>query len=224
MNHHDSDEEMQMEQMQLEQIVIHVEGQISDSSNDSTNDSDSDSTSTIFYSDSDYSYNSEDNESELDEECEHICMDETEFMDSEKIEGKYYIGFSLLMNAKYILDTAITPKSFFKYRYDCVIYYLDGYSIFPANRTRINRIQTKIQIMQLFINPKTGAYNVVLKTFWLKIIQRTWKRVYRERQEMLRQRCSMANVRNFDLRGTHLVKFMLLPGLYGMIRKSLFIF
>ena len=200
------------EEMQMEEIIIHVEDQIS------TSTSDSDSDSTIFYYDTESSYDSDDNESELDEECEHICMDETEFMDSEKIEGKYYIGFSLLMNAKYILDTAITPKSFFKYRYECVIYYLDGYSLFPANRTRINRIQSKIQIMQLFINPKTHAYNVVLKTFWLRIVQRTWKRIYRERQEMLRKRCALTNLRNFELRGRHLSILNSLPGLYGMIR------
>ncbi len=71
--------------------------------------------------------------------------------------------------------------------------------------------------MQLFINPKTGAINVVLKTFWLKIIQRTWKRIYREQQEMLRNRCSLTNMRYFELRGRHLSIIASLPGLYGMM-------
>ena len=202
------------EETVMEEIIIHVESMISldnisINTNDNTNNSDDNSNdnSIILYETESEEYDSDDNESELDEECEKICMDETEFMDSDKIEKKYYIGFSMLMNAKYILDTAITPKSFFKYRYECVMYYLDGYSIFPVNRTRLNQLQTKIQIMQLFINQKTGAFNVVLKTFWLRIVQRTWKRIYRERQEMLKKRCSLINLRNFELRGKHLPIF-----------------
>ena len=122
------------EETVMEEIIIHVESMISldnisINTNDNTNNSDDNSNdnSIILYETESEEYDSDDNESELDEECEKICMDETEFMDSDKIEKKYYIGFSMLMNAKYILDTAITPKSFFKYRYECVMYYLDGY-------------------------------------------------------------------------------------------------
>jgi len=38
--------------------------------------------------------------------------------------------------------------------------------------------------MQLDIS-NTGSYNVILKTFWLKVIQRTWKRIYIERQKFV---------------------------------------
>lgn len=167
--------------------------------------------------DSDESFYTEENDSEIDEICERICIDETEFLNSDKKDKSYYIGFSILIGNNNLLDTAITAQSFFKYPYDIVLYYLDGCSIFPINYYRISTIQTNIQIMQLHLQPTTGMYIVVLKTFWLKIIQRTWKKIYHQRESFLRKRYSIANLRHLELWGKHFSYLQNTPGLHGMM-------
>jgi hypothetical protein len=202
------------DEMHFEEFVLHHtnEGIV-------TSVSDSDPDTEIFYDDG---YSSDDTDdtydSLLEEECERIGIEENEFMNSDKQHGKRYIGHALLLNSKYILDTAISSKSFLRYPMRVVVSYLEGNSIFPTGRWRNGNNETKIQIMQVSINPKTQEYNVVLKTFWLRIVQRTWKRIFRERQDILRKRCSMMNLRHFELRGQHSLNLRSLPGIYGMIK------
>ena len=61
----------------------------------------------------------------------------------------------------------------------------------------------------------------ILKTFWLKIIQRTWKRVYKERMALL---CSVPMMRIREIRGTNAnnnccfrYEKIHIPGLRGML-------
>jgi hypothetical protein len=141
--------------------------------------------SVVIYSDEDYdsdssSQYSNNNIVEFDSVVEDIFDDEEHFIDSDYDDRKYFIGLPCLMRTQlreWILQIAITPKSFFKYDYNSVMRYLVEYSV-----TRI--YNPKIHIMQLDIS-NTGSYNVILKTFWLKIIQRTWKRIYKERQKFV---------------------------------------
>jgi hypothetical protein len=62
-----------------------------------------------------------------------------------------------------------------------------------------------------------GECVAILKTFWLKIIQRTWKRVYKQRMTML---CSVPMMRLREIRGGntcfHYEKIHI-PGLRGML-------
>jgi len=198
------------EEIHLETIIVDAEGSI-------TSDTEIETETEIFYDEgTDDGYSSDD--SLLEEECERISIEENEFMNSDKQHGKNYIGNALLLRSKYILDTAISSKSFLQYPLHIVVSYLEGNSIFPTGRWRNGNNETKIQIMQVSINPKTQEYNVVLKTFWLRIVQRTWKRVFQERRNILQKRCSMQNLRHFELRGQHSHNLRSLPGLYGMIK------
>ena len=208
------------EEMHFESNIIHAENNIT-SNTDIESNPDTDSDTETFYdegTDDGYSssYNSDD--SILAEECERIGIEENEFMNLDKQHGKNYIGNALLLHSKYILDTAISSETFLKYPLSIVVSYLEGNSIFPTNRWRISNNGSKIQIMQVLINPKTQEYNVVLKTFWLRIVQRTWKRIFKERQDILHKRCSIQNLRNFELKGSHSQKLRSLPGIYGMIK------
>jgi len=199
------------EEMHLETIIVNAEGSI-------TSETETETETEIFYDEgTDDGYSSDD--SLLEEDCERICIEENEFMNSDKQHGKNYIGHALLLHSKYILDTAISSKSFLRYPIYTVYNYLSGNSIFPTGRWRIGNNETKIQIMQVLINPKTQEYNVVIKTFWLRIIQRTWKRIFQERQYILRKRYSILNLRHFELRGQHSHKLRSLPGIYGMLRN-----
>ena len=71
-------------------------------------------------------------------------------------------------------------------------------------------------IVECVYLPSPGGECVaILKTFWLKIIQRTWKRVYKERMRLL---CSvpMLRLREITSRGFVYEKIHI-PGLRGML-------
>lgn len=146
---------------------------------------DSNQSVVIYDSDDDYqtdssSQYSNDDILEIDSVVDDIFDDEELFLDSDYEDGKYYMGFPCLMKSQereWVMQIAITAKSLLKYDYNSVMRYLTEYSV-----TRI--YNPKIHIMQLDIS-NTGSYNVILKTFWLKIVQRAWKRVFKERQKYI---------------------------------------
>lgn len=140
-----------------------------------------------------------------------IYLQERDFMDSEKINNTYYIGSASLINNKYyVLNTAITSATFLEYPYSSIMYYLREYSLFYLNKNRF-------EIMKLKIHPITGEYIVELKTFWLRIVQRTWRRILRERQDIIKKRCSITNIKHRTIYGRYLPGLNVLPGLIGMI-------
>ena len=58
---------------------------------------------------------------------------------------------------------------------------------------------------------------VVLKTIWLRLIQRTWKRVYKERVRVIALRCSLQCQRHMELTGRYIEGAHYLPRLQGMM-------
>jgi hypothetical protein len=119
------------------------------------------------------------------EECE-IC-DEVEEFEEEYIEcinNHYYIGSYCLMkdiadnNAILLFGRKVNLSMFYafsNYELSTYIYYCSGFQY-----TR----KPTIEIMQIQID-KFGMYTAVLKTFWIKIIQRTWKKRMAEKQQYL---------------------------------------
>ena len=68
--------------------------------------------------------------------------------------------------------------------------YNKGYSMNQINTTNTNIIRKHNISYQLHlaqcIQLPTGETVCVIKTFWLRIIQRTWKKVFKERQRVLK--------------------------------------
>jgi hypothetical protein len=94
----------------------------------------------------------------------------------------------------------ISPTTFFKYPCDRLKEYLmvsDIYSYFESSKFSI------VQIEYVFHNSFQPEYKVVDKTFWLKLIQRIWKRKYTEKQTRIKQRKLLKNQRHFELHGKY---------------------
>lgn len=74
----------------------------------------------------------------------------------------------------------------------------------------------KPEIAQCFQLP-SGACVCVLKTFWLRIVQRAWKRVYQQRKEMIQKRMNPLVLlkRQENSKRSEWNKTM--PGLKGML-------
>ena len=138
---------------------------------------------------------------------EQIYEDDSEFLDSDKESGKYYIGLAgkVMQLHNYILLSAISPKTFMKYQTKDVLDYLVSASVaFWAG-------YPKIHILKLHV-AEDDSYTVVIKTFWLKIIQRKWKKIYKERCELLKKYKSLQylRMREYSTTSNHF------PGLNGM--------
>ena len=78
-----------------------------------------------------------------------------------------------------------------------------------------------------YIKPEIGQYIIlptqeavaILKTFWLRIIQKKWKKVFQERKNIIKQRCNLLNLSTRELRTNLINLYKNLPGLKGMLSE-----
>lgn len=152
---------------------------------------------------SDLSYMSD---SEIDEMFDY----DVDFNDTEKIDGRYYIGLcNPMFNGNYMFTSSISPSLFMHSRYHSALRYLHYNSIIVVN-------VPQIEILQLYI--ENHSYYVIKKTFWLRIVQRTWKRVLKERANIIKKRCSLTSILYFQMYGKYPREYMHLPTLQGMLQ------
>uniref|UniRef100_A0A6C0JYC5 Uncharacterized protein n=1 Tax=viral metagenome TaxID=1070528 RepID=A0A6C0JYC5_9ZZZZ len=143
---------------------------------------------------------------------DEIAESEEDFLDSEKYPNRYYIG-SAMYYPEYndiLLDTSISPATLFSYTLYDITLYLAEYSICNV------RSLPAVHILQLDIKPD-GRYCTVIKTFWLKIVQRAWKKQFAKRQIIICSRGKIAARRHFELTGTYPRELRNIPGLRGLL-------
>ena len=139
-----------------------------------------------------------------------ISFDEEEYEFIPKQHGKYYIGLPGFIRKfqEYILLSSISAKSFLNYNIEDVSNYLTDYSISYITNPNIH-------IMKLIIKDN-GVYNVVLKTHWLRLVQRKWKNIYKERQKIIKERSSIKNILLREINGKFNNYLDYYPNLNGM--------
>jgi hypothetical protein len=132
---------------------------------------------------------------------------EDEPIDEDKIDANYYIGIHHCDASELIMAATVTNKTFQHYDNGELLYYLSNYSYVEIENP-------KLHIMQLRILPD-GTYSVVLKTHWIKLIQRTWRRIFKQRNQMIMRR-AWANC-SFEINGKWPVELRRLPRLRGSL-------
>ena len=101
----------------------------------------------------------------------------------------------------------IHPHMLTMYPYDRIVAY-----------TAIFGSSDPLHIMQkVRTTPDSYDVVIVLKTFWLRLVQRTWKRIYRERRRVIQLRCSRRCQRHVELTGRYIEGAQYLPELRGMM-------
>ena len=140
-----------------------------------------------------------------------ISLDEEDYESIPKVNEKYYIGLPGFIRKfqEYILLSSISAKSFLNYNIGDVCNYLTDYSISYITNP-------SVQIMKLFIQ-SNGVYNVVLKTHWLRLVQRRWKNIYKERQKIIIERSSIKNILLREINGRYNNYLDYYPSLTGML-------
>lgn len=177
---------------------------LSSASETSTSDTSS-TTSDSSSDDVDMNY-----DSEIEDIIEDIYFHEEQFLDSEKVNDHYYIGINKISNDKtdILYANSVTTASFFRYDIPHIAYYLQEYSIFRCN--------SNIDIMKLHILDD-HTYTVVLKTFWLRIIQRHWKNIYSRRKLAIKKRTHIQSRMYFEKHGRYPDNSYIIPTIHGML-------
>ena len=67
---------------------------------------------------------------------------------------------------------------------------------------------------------ESGHSVCIIKTIWLKLIQRTWKKIYKIRKNMIRQRCSIEALNYRKIVGNWPESCRHIPDLKGMLYLS----
>jgi hypothetical protein len=145
-----------------------------------------------------------------DEEYDEIYQEDSLHVYSDKEDAGYYIGLAKRVSPDTLLMVnSISPIVFFKYGFERVRRYLAQYSIIAVENA-------KVHIMKLCILPDQ-TYSVILKTHWLRLVQRHWRKVYTERKRVIKGRKNIVNLRDREIYGKWPHSLNRIPILQGMI-------
>ena len=173
---------------------------ITDSDNNSESGSDNDSATTSSYDSDSF-------------EFDNIYLLESEFADSDKYSGQYIIGISCgPFNPLFteLFTAGVSSRTFFRFPFASVVHYLYCSSVVYLQSPTID-------IIQIYVDPQ-DRYIAIKKTFWLRLVQRRWKKIYRERCEIWARRTHLSSLRYREIYGKYPVGLRVLPTIYGMMK------
>jgi len=156
---------------------------------DSSTEYDTDTTDTETVEEDEIIYldNEEDEVADIEEQ---LYREET----SEQLNGKYFIGCykHQPQENNLLFVNRIYPSTFIKFSGKTISKYFFWYSSIPVPK------YPSVEILQLQVLPD-DTYVAVVKTYYIKIIQRAWKKVYKQRQEYIYERMRLETIRNYEI-------------------------
>ena len=152
----------------------------------------------------------DDDDDELENTLD-IFLEDAAHLYMEKQDQQYYIGFCKPIRRPnlILMVNSVSPNTFFHHSFERIYQYLQNYS------TMIIR-SPKMEIMQLHIT-NDEVYSIVIKTHWLRLVQRHWKRLFKTRAEILRIRMTPQALRIMEITGKFPFGLRTLPDLRGMM-------
>jgi len=168
-------------------------------------------TESIESTDIDYEYEYDTEEDDLYDLIHNV---DSEHFYSEKENNKYYIGLYHQYstpdgNSILLLSTSVSSPIFFSQSYDNINNYLYYYGI-------VRIPNHEVQIMKLHYLPDDTC-TVIVKTFWLRIVQRRWKKIYAIRKTIIQKRCMPNNIKYNQIHGCYPVEISTVPSIRGML-------
>jgi len=151
---------------------------------------------------------------------------EAEFEEEEKECDKYYIGMyvyvkdtEMLQSGVFIehydklfLGMAISNRLFFKYEYKYIYKYLCSSITYCRNARFYN---LNVNIMKLNIT-NNELYTVIVKTHWIRMIQRHWKKVIQKRKEIVNKMKTHIYLQGREMGKRNMEKMPKLAGMLSM--------
>lgn len=138
----------------------------------------------------------------------------------EIVIGSYYLikntKYGLPIDYKWLLYLSVSFQNFLDYEYNEIYNYLKG--SYPRNNLRIGILKV-VYKYEPEDDDNTYYSTVVDKTIWIKLIQRTWKKIIRERKEIFRRRIISSSLMHRETMGTWPRELYYLPTLKGCLYK-----
>jgi len=125
------------------------------------------------------------------------------------LSSKYFANEQSL-----VLNRIINMDTFFKYSHRILSKFVFQFSCFYLKKNPV------IEIGYLYLKSEENTYPVtccILKTFWIRIIQRTWRRVMNERNQILKERKKINSLLYRELHGKFPNGCAFLPTIQGML-------
>jgi len=155
-------------------------------------------------------------ESDIDDIIEDEQIMNDDVYETKIVDNKLYIGMPIYENTSGILfGCHISPESFYKYEIEKVCKFLKEMS---CSESIIGNGHPEI-IKLVQTNSENGytIHTVLLKTVWLKIVQRRWKKIIQSRRQIIIGRGSFRNRKHNEITGMHLPEYSVLPRLQGCL-------
>jgi hypothetical protein len=155
----------------------------------------------------------------------YVTITEIEEMDEDYIyrdknDGEYLIGNYVILNdsEKEIVGSIISNKAFFSFEYSHVNTYL-----ITGTRMYKSKYRSDTHIIQIFLDNSNNSNNTefriflepVIKTYWIRLIQRHWKKVFRIKKEIIKNQMMLYSLKMREIKGKTLFKNI--PGIKGML-------
>jgi hypothetical protein len=131
-----------------------------------------------------------DNDNEMTDDqvkSELIATDErlfdTNYYETMEQDNTYYITVPYRINENYLKDLHISSRGFFNHSLQTVQNYICEYTV-----SALIDYSTPVEIVKTSYIQLSGGftmYNIIIKTFWLKIVQRRWRNVLKKRKEII---------------------------------------
>jgi hypothetical protein len=122
--------------------------------------------------------------------------------DSSESDEPYSIGLCMSimddLSHKILIGMKINVALFYKYPISIIQSYLSDYSL--NSNIRVDPLSSQINIFKLFID-KSGCYLAIVKTHWIRLIQRHWKYIYRLKQEQIKKQKAFAHLKYREIKG-----------------------
>jgi hypothetical protein len=183
-----------------------------------------DESSTDVDEDSEYNLSEHDSDDDSDDESGHEQNSQTDEVDRVYLSvqlrerrvttGEYKLGM-VTMNLDredFLLMTSVDTKTYFEYPQDTIMRYLVEYSLVYVMNPRFDIVK-----MRLYVDNFGRAYHYcILKTHYIRLVQRAWRRVMLQRLTVWKQRMRTQSLRHRTVTGKW-PNELSLPGIHGML-------
>ena len=161
-----------------------------------------------------------DADTDIDTDMDDIIEDE-QIMDDNAYEmkivnNKTYIGLPL---CGLLFGCHVSAQSFYKYNIDKVCTFLKEMSCSDSvSNMNYPEIMKLVQTRAVTAaGLEYTIHNVLIKTMWLRIVQRRWKKIMNERRRVMNGRISTRNRKYNEMTGRHLPEYSALPHIQGCL-------
>lgn len=128
--------------------------------------------------------------------------------------GKYSIGLCFRCNNDLVLECELGLEDFHRNSYRQNMYHLLQNSCVYPNWRRLEIMKFDFCLASPSHNPDWIYHRVILKTFFIRLVQRRWKKVYAQRQQILQSKKMLSFLSQRERTGKANIYF---PSLRGMM-------